>query len=100
MKLKNIIIYSVLIFTSTFVLVEFSQRHLQHSLTQSSNQVSQQLSNPIFSFQSQFSQYSIDDNSINQQLINAITSDLKLDADGWSQFGTFDLVHPTQVKFI
>ena len=53
MKLKNIIIYSTLIFASTFALFKFSQRHLRHSLTQSLDQNSQQLSNPIFSFQSE-----------------------------------------------
>lgn len=99
MKLKNILIYSILIFTSTFALVKFSQRHLKHSLTQSLDQSSQQLSNPVFSFQSEFSQYVVDNNSINKQLISSIAKELKLDTNGYANFGAFDFVRPSKIIF-
>ena len=99
MKLKHILIYSILIFASTFALFKFSQRNLQH-VTPPINPASQQLPIPTFNFQSKFKEYAVDNNSTNKQLLGSIARELKLDINGYANFGTFDLLKPDKIIFI
>jgi len=101
-KIKQILVFAIAILLSTYAFFRFiSFKKNSLSLNSHLDNNSQPTQKEVaFNIQSKFDQYSIDHNSINQQLLNDIAHDLKLDADGWSQFGIFDLVHPTQVKFI
>lgn len=98
MKIKQILIFAIAILLSTyafFKFISFKKNHLSLNSHLTNNS-----QNIVFKVQSEFSKYSIKDNSIDEELFNNIVDELKLNTQGWCQFNTFDLVYPNKVEFI